>query len=162
MYGDSVSKPSSSSAMLQRCNLHSTMVLRALHTSTSHTYPSSHSSAIGGDTGEQDTVSIKLRPSQLTRDQVTTGTSMYPLLSELSQWNPHTMDSSCSQSAVSHMMPGGGLMTSSSGCGQNSLTHDQREMVFRHTTAVSELLRHFWSCFPARTPQLEEKVGGAL
>lgn len=162
MYGESsVSlKPSSTSAMLQRCNLHSTMVLKALHTSTPHTPHSSQHSP--GGTGEHDLVSIKLRPSQLTREHVTAGSSMYSLLGELSQWNPHAMDSTCSQSAVGHMMPGGGLMTSSSGCGQESLTHDQREMVFRHTTAVSELLRHFWSCFPARTPQLEEKVSVRL
>ena len=160
MYGEnSASKLSSNSAMLQRCNLHSTMVLKALHTSTPQTPPSQGSVR---STGEQDTVSIKLCPSQLTRDQVTTFASMYSLIEDLSRWNPHTMDSSCSQSAVSHMMPGGGLMMSSSGCGQNSLTHDQRDMVFRHTTAVSELLRHFWSCFPARTPQLEEKVGRSV
>ena len=24
--------------------------------------------------------------------------------------------------------------------------------------ALAEILRHFWSCFPIKTPQLEEKV----
>jgi len=28
----------------------------------------------------------------------------------------------------------------------------------RHYGAVTELLRHFWACFPTRTPQLEQKV----
>lgn len=28
----------------------------------------------------------------------------------------------------------------------------------KNYAAIAELLRHFWSCFPVRTPQLEEKV----
>ena len=28
----------------------------------------------------------------------------------------------------------------------------------RHYSAVNELLRHFWACFPTRTPLLEQKV----
>lgn len=49
----------------------------------------------------------------------------------------------------------------SSGCGQKAstiLTTEQQQLVFRHQAAVAELLRHFWSCFPARTTQLEVKV----
>lgn len=38
------------------------------------------------------------------------------------------------------------------------LTREQQQEVFRHQTAVAELLRHFWSCFPTRTAQLEAKV----
>ena len=38
------------------------------------------------------------------------------------------------------------------------LSLDQQQQVFRHQMALAELLRHFWSCFPARTPQLEAKV----
>lgn len=48
-----------------------------------------------------------------------------------------------------------------SGCGQKGsrvLTPEQQQEVFRHQAAIAELLRHFWSCFPARTPQLEAKV----
>ena len=32
----------------------------------------------------------------------------------------------------------------------------------RHYSAVNELLHHFWSCFPTRTPQLEQKVTHSL
>lgn len=28
----------------------------------------------------------------------------------------------------------------------------------RHYSAVNELLRHFWACFPTRTPLLEQKL----
>ena len=42
--------------------------------------------------------------------------------------------------------------------GGASLSQEQREVLFRHQAAIAELLRHFWSCFPVRTPQLEEKV----
>lgn len=38
------------------------------------------------------------------------------------------------------------------------LTVEQQQLVFRHQAAIGELVRHFWSCFPARTPQLEVKV----
>ncbi len=156
VYADSAPGPSSQSAMMQRCNLHSTMVLKALHTSTPHNTPLSGD--VEMETGGQEVVSLKLRPSQLTRDQVTTATSMYGLLGELSQWDAQSIDFPPSQSAVGHMMPGGSMMTTSGGCGQSSLSQEQQEMMFRHTTAVSELLRHFWSCFPVRTPQLEDKV----
>ena len=36
-------------------------------------------------------------------------------------------------------------------------TELQKEMK-KNYLAVAELLRHFWSCFPTKTPQLEEKV----
>ena len=149
--------PSSQSAVLQRCNLHSTMILKALHTST-HSTPSTLGTLT--QEGGEEVVSLNLRPSQLTRDQVAPATSMFRLLEELSHWDGTTIDHTHSQSAVCHMMPGGSLMTSS-GCGQSTLSHDQRMMIFRHTSAVTELLRHFWSCFPVRTSQLEEKVGVA-
>lgn len=38
------------------------------------------------------------------------------------------------------------------------LTSEQQQQVFRHQTAIAELLRHFWSCFPIKTVQLEVKV----
>ena len=70
------------------------------------------------------------------------------------------MDPLVAQSAIASLVPGGQLMTSS-GCVQGdgaSLSLEQQSMLFRHQAAIAELLRHFWSCFPARTPQLEEKV----
>jgi len=37
--------------------------------------------------------------------------------------------------------------------------HPEVETELRNTYAsLSELLRHFWSCFPATTPALEEKL----
>ena len=63
-------------------------------------------------------------------------------------------------SAITYLTPGGLLM--SSGCQKGSvlLTENQQQGVFRHQAAIAELLRHFWSCFPAKTQQLEIKVKG--
>ena len=75
-----------------------------------------------------------------------------------------TVDPQVAQSAIASLVPGGQLMTSS-GCVQgdgSSLSQEQQSMLFRHQAAIAELLRHFWSCFPARTPQLEEKVSVGL
>ena len=63
------------------------------------------------------------------------------------------------EAALSHLVPGGVLV--SGGCGQkvtSLLTEKQQQELLRHQMAIAELLRHFWSCFPARTPQLEAKV----
>ena len=42
--------------------------------------------------------------------------------------------------------------------GSRMLSPEQQQQVFRHQAAIAELLRHFWSCFPARNAQLEAKV----
>ena len=61
--------------------------------------------------------------------------------------------------AVPYLAPGGSLMARGYGQkGSSVLTVDQQQQVFRHQAAIAELLRHFWSCFPARTAQLEVKV----
>ena len=75
------------------------------------------------------------------------------------------MDPVVAQSAISSLVPGGQLMSTSECTMQGdgaSLTQEQQVMLFRHQAAIAELLRHFWSCFPARTPQLEEKVSIAV
>ena len=71
-----------------------------------------------------------------------------------------TVDPRMAQSAIASLVPGGQLMTSSGSVQGDgaSLSQEQQSMLFRHQAAIAELLRHFWSCFPARTPQLEEKV----
>ena len=50
---------------------------------------------------------------------------------------------------------------SSGGCGQaavGQLSSETRAQLFHHYSAVAELLRHYWACFPLLSPQLEEKV----
>lgn len=39
-----------------------------------------------------------------------------------------------------------------------ALSESCKSDLHSHYLAIGELLRHFWSCFPARTKQLEEKV----
>ena len=65
-------------------------------------------------------------------------------------------------SAVSHLVPGGSLMVRGGGMASTHLSPDSREQLLQHQMAVSELLRHFWACFPILTPQLEEKVSLSL
>ena len=74
-------------------------------------------------------------------------------------WLLQEVDPCSAQSALSHLAPGGVVM--SGGCGHigsSLLTKQQQQELFRHQAAIAELLRHFWACFPARTPQLEAKV----
>lgn len=71
------------------------------------------------------------------------------------------VDSAAAHSALNCLLPGGVLMSHggyNQKGGGSSLTPEQREVLFRHQAAIAELLRHFWNCFPVRTPQLEEKV----
>ena len=35
---------------------------------------------------------------------------------------------------------------------------DLQQEMKKNYVALAELLRHFWFCFPIKTPQLEEKV----
>lgn len=40
----------------------------------------------------------------------------------------------------------------------DSFTKDVQQEMKKNYLSLAELLRHFWSCFPIKTPQLEEKV----
>ena len=39
------------------------------------------------------------------------------------------------------------------------LSSETQASLVQHQAALSELLRHFWACFPTVSAQLEEKVG---
>ena len=60
-------------------------------------------------------------------------------------------------------MPGApsGLAANGSGAasGEQLLSPDQSRELSQLHSALAELLRHFWLCFPLATPQLEEKAG---
>lgn len=55
--------------------------------------------------------------------------------------------------------PGGKLIpTSSTKNFTESITKEMKSEMRKNYLSASELLRHFWCCFPVKTPQLEEKV----
>lgn len=69
------------------------------------------------------------------------------------------VETNAAHAAIPYLAPGGSLMSNgSSQKASTLLTGEQQQLVFRHQAAIGELVRHFWSCFPARTPQLEAKV----
>lgn len=63
-------------------------------------------------------------------------------------------------SALNDLSPGGALMK---GARQELMAEQYPESVLKDLKllygSLSELLRHFWACFPPTTPQLQEKVG---
>lgn len=69
------------------------------------------------------------------------------------------MSSSAASSAITALSPGGVLMQAGTQQTINQLVPADIQSELKHLyTAVGELLRHFWSCFPVNTPFLEEKV----
>lgn len=77
-------------------------------------------------------------------------------------WQPDltkVLSSEHACSALSEISSGSRLANSSTK--SNASTHLPPQLLSewkQQYLALSELLRHFWSCFPIRTPQLEEKV----
>lgn len=62
-------------------------------------------------------------------------------------------------SVLSELSPGGALMGRSSQQPIHTLYHkDLQEELGRLYTALAELLRHFWSCFPVANKTLEDKL----
>jgi len=63
-------------------------------------------------------------------------------------------------SALNDLSPGGALMK---GARQELMAEQYPDSVIKDLKllygSLSELLRHFWACFPPTTPQLQEKVG---
>ncbi|XP_076304171.1 general transcription factor IIH subunit 1-like isoform X2 [Tachypleus tridentatus] len=82
--------------------------------------------------------------------------------SEISQWQPQltqVLTSTQAISALGELSPGGALMKSSSQVPLiETVPPDLQQEIKQLYCALFELLRHFWSCFPTTTPQLEEKV----
>ncbi|XP_071831409.1 general transcription factor IIH subunit 1-like isoform X2 [Apostichopus japonicus] len=62
-------------------------------------------------------------------------------------------------SVLSELSPGGALMGGSSQQPMHTLYgNDLQQEISRMYVALSELLRHFWSCFPVSNKTLEEKL----
>ncbi|XP_055048056.2 general transcription factor IIH subunit 1 [Misgurnus anguillicaudatus] len=81
---------------------------------------------------------------------------------EMKSYKPcltQVMSSSAASSAITALSPGGVLMQGGGQQTVNQLVPTDVQSELKHLyTAVGELLRHFWSCFPVNTPFLEEKV----
>ncbi|XP_076311883.1 general transcription factor IIH subunit 1-like isoform X2 [Tachypleus tridentatus] len=82
--------------------------------------------------------------------------------SEISQWCPNltqVITSTTAISALGELSPGGALMKGSQQIPlKESVPIHFQEEIQQLYSALCELLRHFWSCFPTTTPLLEEKV----
>ncbi len=73
------------------------------------------------------------------------------------------LSSACAVSALVDLSPGGSLMKTSRGdalVGQcpDAVRNDLRQLY----GSLSELLRHFWACFPPTTPDLQQKADKML
>lgn len=158
-------------SLVQRCNYHSSRILDALQEgSTDSTLcpPATPTNATQPE--------IQLLASHSSQCSTDSPASLCAVAQALSTWQPQqvhwiigtpeltnlilqTVQADSAHSAIAYLAPGGMLMPS--GCGQKAstiLTMEQQQQVFRHQAAIAELLRHFWSCFPVRTAQLEAKV----
>jgi len=84
------------------------------------------------------------------------------LKDEVLNWQPDltrvlTSENACA--ALSEISPGSKLANLHAKSNISNQISPQLQSEWRQQyIALSELLRHFWSCFPVRTPQLEEKL----
>ncbi|XP_068717485.1 general transcription factor IIH subunit 1-like [Montipora capricornis] len=81
---------------------------------------------------------------------------------EVEQWKPDlpgALPSDMACHVLTEMSPGGSLMTTTSETNMQHLVSSslQKELKLQYNS-LSELLRHFWSCFPVKTQLLEEKM----
>ena len=102
-------------------------------------------------------------PSPSTKFHVKKTRNLYKIFSPIFYtsfgiFSPQTVNHSAMYSAVSHLVPGGSLMSRGGGVVSSQLSPNTRDQLYHHQLAVNELLRHFWACFPILNPQLEEKV----
>lgn len=82
--------------------------------------------------------------------------------SEINHWNPDLSSVLLGNTAISvlgELSPGGILMHGTSQQQLNQMIpEDVQNELKQQYTALCELLRHFWSCFPTSTKFLEDKV----
>eukprot|EP00794_Sanderia_malayensis_P018270 gene18270-20090_t len=72
---------------------------------------------------------------------------------------PNVLSSEQACAALAEVSPGSKLMNMSMNANySNQLSTFQQQEMRQQNRALSEILRHFWSCFPIKTQQLEEKV----
>ncbi|XP_033752452.1 general transcription factor IIH subunit 1-like [Pecten maximus] len=81
---------------------------------------------------------------------------------EMSDWAPqlsNVLRGSVALGVLGELSPGGSLMYGTSHQQlHNMVASDIQEELKKQYTALQELLRHFWTCFPASSKFLEEKV----
>lgn len=81
---------------------------------------------------------------------------------EMIMWSPRLTQVLPASSAVSilgELSPGGALMPGTSQHKLHQMVSAEIQLELKQLyNALCELLRHFWACFPATTPALEEKV----
>ncbi|XP_063053799.1 general transcription factor IIH subunit 1 isoform X2 [Engraulis encrasicolus] len=105
-------------------------------------------------------------PVPLQSQQYTTTQDIITALTciqyEMASYKPcltQVMSSSAASSAIAALSPGGVLMQTSAQQTMNQLVPSDIQGELKQLyTAVGELLRHFWACFPVNSPFLEEKV----
>lgn len=80
----------------------------------------------------------------------------------VSAWTPRlskVMSAEVAKVVLGEVSPGGKFLPNTSRINfYDSVSSDLQKEMKKNYSALSELLRHFWSCFPTKTPQLEEKV----
>jgi len=81
---------------------------------------------------------------------------------DVEHWQPNlpgALPSDMACHVLTEMSPGGSLMNTTSETSMQHLVSSslQKELKLQYNS-LSELLRHFWSCFPVKTQLLEEKV----
>jgi len=80
----------------------------------------------------------------------------------MNNWRPrckNALQSASAITALSELSPGGALMKTSHAINlKDEVPLDVQKELKNLSFALNELLRHFWSCFPATTPQIEEKL----
>lgn len=83
-------------------------------------------------------------------------------MQDVYQWSPDLSNVLSGSQAIvilSELSPGGALMKGTSHQELNQIVPpDVQEEVKANYSALLELLRHFWTCFPVSSKSLEEKV----
>ncbi|CAN7937245.1 unnamed protein product [Ixodes hexagonus] len=81
---------------------------------------------------------------------------------QVSEWTPSgrsILPASAALSVLGELSPGGSLMKNAQQIPlKDTVTIDLQQDLRRMYVAQYELLRHFWTCFPTTSAQLEEKV----
>lgn len=84
------------------------------------------------------------------------------LNSNLYSWKPmlpQVLAPSAAIGALGELLPGGILMKNTDGSSlKDTVPVEVQNELKQLYSALTELLRHFWSCFPTTSPELEEKV----
>lgn len=175
-------------SMIRRFNHHSMMVLRACgDDKDAPVEPSQEENPVAvkhakvwektqlddlvGNSGTGSGLPVRLGQGERHQRGPTTGDSSATpeahvapsvLQRELSQWNPSgqgILPASAALSVLGELSPGGALMKNAQQVPlKDTVSMDVQQDLRSIYTAQFELLRHFWTCFPSTSAQLEEKA----